>query len=225
MFHPTIPLAKRTVGTVSGSGFTSLDNSMCNWIHMTVLVRRYCLRNRIDPYNFDYVINVCGDDLIMGFKQKIKHDSILKNASAQFGSTLRLEQDMSLPGEDRAFFLGSDWIDGLPYRSEKQLVASVVFGSGNYPKMSLSELVLSRFLEIFGNTCMASKYYPRLRLPKVNKIFFFNELFSEFQKGSSPRFTENTYESIYRNNSIDSRGFWYPNPIDYYGLDGLWKTR
>jgi hypothetical protein len=224
MFHPSIPISRRFIGTVSGSGFTSLDNSFSNWILMTILIFNYCKRNGMDPYKFDYLINVCGDDLIMGFKQPINSKSIMDNASSQFGCSMRLEIPVQGIGTDYCFFLGSTWKNGLPFRKEKQLVASVIFGSGNFPMMDTDELLQSRFMEVFGNSSDAYMYWKRLRVVPIKRIFFFNELFTQFQKGQSPRFQLEGLEEL-SGKSKDSRGFWFSFPETLSALSNLWKTR
>jgi hypothetical protein len=228
MFHPTVKMTRREVGTVSGSGFTSLENSLSNFSILTIVIFEYCKRHGIDPYKFDFKINVLGDDSIIGFKEKVDYKEIFSIANNMFGVNMRLE-GISEIGDDNIFYLGSEWRSGAPFRQEKLLVASVIFGSGNFPKMSTRELLQSRFLEVFGNTASCEYYFKRLRIRLKNRTFFFRELASPFKTGARlqdrPEFLNIAVPN--RNDILtkDSRGFWYDFSYDTSKLNDLWKSR
>lgn len=227
-FHPSIELKRRSIGTVSGSGFTSLDNSLCNWVHMCVVIFDYCEIKGLDPYNFNFKINTSGDDLIFGSNIEIDPELFILLSKKRFNSILRLECDVSKPGTSDYFFLGSNWKNGFPFRSEKVLVCSTIFGSGNFPKMSTEELFQSRFFEVFGNTSDTLFYWKRIRLYKkpLKRLFFFNELFSPFRSGNQFSMRNRLLLSrIETFRKKDSRGFWYSTPLTDNVISSLWQMR
>lgn len=227
-FHPIIELKRRYVGTVSGSGFTSLDNSLCNYIITSLIMYEYCLSKGYNPYDFSYRFNVSGDDMIMGCETPIDMELFKSIAYSKFGATVKLECEPSKRGEDRVTFLGSNWENGKPFRSEKLMVASCIFGSGNFPLMSAEQLLASRFLEIFGNSADCEKFAKKMNLQIPSRIFFFNELSNPFKSGS-PKNKSERYKGFERNADIikqkDSRGFFYNYPFKTQNLNYLWYSR
>lgn len=144
-FHPVIELRRRYIGTVSGSGFTSLDNSICNLVLTNLLLYRYCVVLGIPFSSLNPRINVSGDDLILSTTIPLKFHILQSIALRDFGASMKLESEVSLPSFNKCSFLGSQWINGMPFRPEALLVATVLFGTGNFPMMSKSELFQSRF--------------------------------------------------------------------------------
>lgn len=227
MFHPTINFSKRYIGTVSGSGFTSVDNSICNHILISILLFSYCKKVGLNPYSLDFKLLVCGDDLVIASKEKLDIERIFRFGEARFGVKMRLECEVSLPGSSQVVFLGSTWKNFKPYRDEGLLVASVIFGSRNFPEMSTDELVQSRFIEIFGNVANASYYFKKLKRKLRSRFFFFYELYrpeivSDFNKTRG--YIKGDISSL-RSKSSDNRGFWYNAKLDIDSLDHLWSTR
>jgi hypothetical protein len=224
MFHPTVELCRRWIGTVSGSGFTSLDNSVCNYILVTCTIFNYCLKKNVDPYKFYFKLNTSGDDLIIGFDHQIDFELFSRLAYNHFGCNMSLELEVIKPGINQCFFLGSKWVDGKPYRSEKVMVASVIFGSGNFPKMDIKTLIKSRFIEVFGNSSDTAVYFKRFRksLDDSHRLFFFNELYTPFRTGNTERVKHIRPDS---SNKVDSRGFWFTQPFSHEDLSCLWETR
>jgi hypothetical protein len=108
IFHPQFELIRRHRGTISGSGFTSLDNSICNWVLTTMSVYFYCKQKGIDPYSINYKLSILGDDLLIGFNDLIlDFSSLVKIIKKRFDMDIELEMDMSESGSDICFFLGS----------------------------------------------------------------------------------------------------------------------
>lgn len=229
-FHPLIELKRRWVGTVSGSGFTSLDNSICNYIITHILMYEYCLANNIDIHSqaFTYGFHVCGDDMILRSNVPIDMDKFSKIALRMFGAVVKLESKPAVPGVDNLTFLGSNWVNGSPYRSERVMVASVIFGSGNFPQMSEDELLQSRFFEIFGNSADCLDYFKKLNIKLPKRVFFFNELSNPFMSGSLTHKSDRMLE-LENNSSIsktDNRGFWYGTRLNsQIKLNLLWRDR
>lgn len=224
LFHPMFSLYSRECGTVSGSGYTSDDNSMCNWNCNTVLIKRYCAAQGICAYKLDYKIFVSGDDLLLAFKNhSFDYELYFKLAKSGFNLTMRLEIEPSKTGV-RCFFLGSLWIDGKPYRSEKHMVASAIFGTGNFPKMSFQELLQSRFFEVFGNSCDCYSYFKRLRLPYILKrLFFFSELSNPHRFDNLSRIKR--LQSNTTSTSVSPRGFWYDTKMSEESMFQFWSER
>lgn len=211
-FHPAFQFSKRLLGTVSGSSFTTMDNSLSGKALFCAVIFEYCKRKGVDPYTFEFISDHSGDDIISGFKKPVDHALLFKIASDLYGITLKLECDISKPGDTRCFFLGSEWIAAKPFRKERLMVASVIFGSGNFPKMSLQELLQSRFIEVFGNSSDMDKYWRKLRVNQLDRLFFFNELHRPFKSGDeifSERFKNLNQYTLTK----DSRGFWFDKPL------------
>lgn len=215
MFHPIISFATRVMGTVSGSGFTSLDNSVCNYCLFIISYHRYMIRKGLDPYQHRLMISVCGDDLVFGSEFKIDSDEFASFVSSEFGVRMGVELPNQKPGINKAYFLGSLWKDGKPLRIQKVMVASVIFGSGNFPKMSTYELATSRFLEVFGNSSDCLRYWKRLGLPLPTRIFDFSEL---------KEHREQTRGKLIPRSDI-SRGTWVDVSLGITDLSTLWMQR
>lgn len=222
IYHPKFACNMRYLGTVSGSGFTTHDNTTCNWITMIVAINIYCKRNKLQYNRNDFKIYCNGDDVLLFSKHDLNVSILQDIIKRKFYCELELESS-SKPGEDFAIFLGHTWIDGVPYKDEKHMVASVVFGSGNFPKMSTNELLQSRFFEIFGNVGNCSKYWKRFNRPILKRLYFFRELVSTHRFDTKSRLTN------YANDSgtyLNRRGFWINfsnhSPLT---IDTLWKDR
>lgn len=115
---------------------------------------------KIQGVNIDTVtihVFTSGDDLSIVSNVPLKFNLLKDIIYKRFRVTLELE-NYSKPGDSSCVFLGSKWLDGKPIREEALMVASVIFGSGNFPQMSPNELLQSRFFEIFGNSSDCSKY-------------------------------------------------------------------
>lgn len=227
MFHPTISYGKRYIGTVSGSGFTSVDNSICNHILISIILHAYFKSNGINPKTVDFKLLVCGDDLVLASPIELDIERIFRMSEARFGVKMRLECPTSGPGSSQVVFLGSTWNNHLPFRDEKILVASVIFGSRNFPMMTIDELLQSRFIEIFGNVSNTRFYFDKLKRKLRSRFFFFYEL---YRPEIVPNF-EDTRSYIIgnidslRKSSSDTRGFWYNTNLNKIDLDHLWSTR
>jgi hypothetical protein len=225
-FHPSSSLVRRHIGTVSGSGFTSLDNSLCNLICMYILIYDYCNHKGLNPYEFIFKINVNGDDIVFGTKQKFDFQLFQKLAYNKFGITIRLEHPEVKPDIDEAFYLGSLWKEGKPYRPESQLVASMLFYRAYVPGMSIDEFIQSRFIEIFGNTSDILKYYDKFKRFKLrHRYYFYNELYRPFMSGVD-KSDRNTLMSVsIQDRNKDPRGFWYNMKLQPDDLQYLWTYR
>lgn len=227
MFHPTIDYGKRYIGTVSGSGFTSVDNSLCNHILISIMLHSYFKKIGINPETVDFDLLVCGDDLVVASSVELDIERIFKMSEARFGVKMRLECPVSLPGSSHVVFLGSEWKDYLPYRQEKVLVASVIFGSRNFPMMDTDELLQSRFIEIFGNVCNTKHYFDKLKRKLRSRFFFFYELYrpeivTDFS--NTRKYIQGDIDKL-RKQSKDNRGFWYNVNLTREDLDHMWSTR
>jgi len=222
LYHPDFEFLRRNRGTVSGSGFTSMDNSICNWILTKICLYEYCKIKGIDPYRYNHRIKVCGDDLLLGVKDNsFDFDLYSKVVLDKFGMIIRLEDTVAPIGVNSCFYLGSKWINGLPSRPERLMVASVIFGTGDFPYMSTNELLQSRFFEIFGNSSDTSKYWKRLKIPILNRRFVFNELVNPHRFSADKR----SDFKIPGNRDKDRRGFWVNYNTELSDLDYIWSTR
>jgi hypothetical protein len=224
MYHPSVELTRRYIGTVSGSGFTSLDNSICNFLVVAITIYDYCRHENLNPYKFYYKLNTSGDDLLLGFKEPINFELFSRLANNRFGCVMKLEIEVQAPGKNCCFYLGSKWIDGKPFREQKTLVASVIFGSGNFPRMTTEKLVASRFIEVFGNSADCGSYFKRFRgkLDIKKRLFFFSELYTPFRTGNEERIK--LIKPI-SGQAISSRGFWYTRTEHHDDLNDTWSTR
>jgi len=211
IFHPVIGIVYRNRGIPSGSSFTNLIGSIGNFIMTHITLRRYIIKHNIK--NARYHCLFCGDDNLVSSNFKINTDIYSDIMKQTFGMDLKLESS-SKPGVDEAFFLGSKWLDGKPFRDVKSLLYKLLFGSGNIPKMSTNTLFISRFIDIFGNTSDASIHFRYFGIPLVNRTF---RNFENFYSGAdfllrSPM----TYES---------RGVWETSNLRIKDLDTIWETR
>jgi len=68
------------------------------------------------------------------------------------------------------------------------MMASVIFGSGNYPKMSDEELFQSRYFEVFGNSADCGEIWRKVgRTRKVlRRVYVFKELINPHRFGLPP---------------------------------------
>jgi hypothetical protein len=226
MFHPTIQILLRRVGTVSGSSFTSLENFLSNFILLHIVLYEYCIKKFLDPYTFVFKVRILGDDCIIGTDIPLDYMLFFEIADKMFGASIKLEHPEVLPGIDEAFYLGYNRINGSPFREERILVASVVFGSGDFPKMSTDELLQSRFFEVFGNVEDFWKYFKRLRIEPRKRFFFFHELSTPFRSG---RFANDRLKLMNAkldvSPKIDRRGFWFKFKLTEAELPRPWVFR
>lgn len=226
-FHPTIELSRRYIGTVSGSGFTSLDNSISNWVFLNIVLFRYCKAKGLNPYTFEFKFYVLGDDILFGSKSEIDLELFFNIASSMFGKQLKLEGQVYPPGVNKSFFLGSSWIDGKPYRPEKLTVASIVLSTpSKLPPMSMHEKLLSRFIEIAGNSADCGLLFKRLGISMLPRLYFFRSLSAPFKMGileETDRIKE--YKRMGINTTKYSAGFWYDVNYSISALNHLWKSR
>jgi hypothetical protein len=223
LFHTLYTILARFLGTVSGSGYTSDNNSLCNWTLNTILLQRYCKIKGINFHTLQYKIFVCGDDLLLAFKNhKFDHNLYFELAQRDFLITMRLEISIVPSGICKVFFLGSLWHNGKPIRSEKHMVASTIFGTGNFPKMSTNELLQSRFIEVFGNSSDCKMYFSRLNIQLRTRFYFFSELSSPHRFNTEYRIKSLKERST---GTISSRGFWYDRNLKLSELDYLWTER
>jgi len=121
------------------------------------------------------LIKVSGDDSVLGTVNPINIEEYQRLFNKMFTIELELES-FSNPGENKVVFLGSTWKDGKPYRDINRLFARILFGTGNFPKMSGYELFCSRAYEIFGNDCRFGDIWRTFGLPLSPRIFRFTEI-------------------------------------------------
>jgi hypothetical protein len=170
----------------------------------------------IDPNDFEFKISVCGDDLVFGTNYDLDPNDFSKFVNSEFGVSMGLELSTQAPNVNKLYFLGSLWIDGKPIRPEKVLVASVIFGSGNFPKMTPYELLTSRFLEVFGNSSDCLKYWDRLGIRRIpSRLFHFQEL---------KEYREDSREKISPKSDL-GRGVWLDTALSRDVLSTLWSQR
>jgi len=217
VFHPEMEMSLKVIGITSGSGYTSRIGSLCNYFMLSVVMYRYCKENGI-KYSLDsFYIIVSSDDTVIDSSFKIDFDRFAKIMSDTFGMTIESEF-YSAPGVNEAYFLGSKWINGKPYRNVNRMFARILFGSGNYPKMSDLQLLQSRCYEILGNSCEFSSIYRTFGLPIPNRVFRTYEL-SDFV-------TRNELsELMAKSPKKDSRGVWQQVNTSYSTLGEVWKSR
>jgi len=213
VFHPEIPFSERRRGIPSGSGYTSLFGSMCNMYMLSIALRRYCYMNRVVLRDSMFDIFVSSDDTVIStsfYVNSLKFAQILKEA---FDHEVTIESE-SKPGEDRAFFLGSEWIDGKPFRNINRLLCRIIFGSGDYPKMSKLAYFQSRCFEILGNVYNYHDIYKTFRVPYPTRVFRLFELMD---------YTSRT--RLVHNKGIERRGKWVDTTVSRSSAMNVWETR
>lgn len=92
-----------------------------------------------------------------------------------FGVSIELEA-YSPPGGTKSYFLGSEWNNGVPSRNINRMLARILFGSGDMPRLTDLELFQSRCYEILGNVGSFSEIYNTFKVPYPNRVFRFYEL-------------------------------------------------
>jgi hypothetical protein len=115
------------------------------------------------------------DDTIIWTTFKLDHELFFEIMKSTFDMDCKLEH-YSAPGVDSAFFLGSHWVDGKPYRNVNRMFGRILFGSGSFPYMTDEQLMSSRCYEILGNVADYDVLYAPFDLPPPQRIFRFYEL-------------------------------------------------
>lgn len=214
VFHPEVPFVPKVRGIPSGSGFTSIFGSIANSYMLHCAIRRYCLDHRITQFELQYKVFVSSDDTIISSDFYIDFAKLRIILDNMFGVAIELES-YSKPDETEVFFLGSRWIDNKPTRNVSRMIARIIFGSGNYPKMTDLELFQSRCFEILGNTSQYSEIYNTFGLPYPRRVFRFTEL-ADYS----------TQEYIKKNmKGKEKRGFFEDIELDTTSSDLVWMTR
>jgi hypothetical protein len=216
VFHPIILYKERHRGIPSGSGYTSIFGSLCNLYMLSVALRRYCYQNKIVLREPMFDIFVSSDDTVISTSFKINFKVFRKILKDAFDVDVELESQ-SKPGEDRAFFLGSEWIDGKPFRNINRLLCRILFGSPDLPR-GITPLVLfqSRCFEILGNVFNYHDIYKTFRVPYPR-----GKVFRQFE------LMDHTNRSLFAKNSAerDRRGFWADVHLSKSNAMTVWETR
>jgi len=212
-FHPDIAPQSKAGGITSGCGLTSILGSLCNSYMLHASIARYCRTHNIKNYN-NYRVYVSSDDTIISSEFYIDFKQLSAIMNSLFTVEVELES-YSKPGKSSVFFLGSEWIDGFPYRKVDRMLARIIFGSGNYPKMSDLELFQSRCFEILGNTAQYHEIYKTFNIPYPNRVFRFLEL-ADF---SNQKYIKSNLESYER------RGFWEDIQLNSATANYVWMDR
>jgi hypothetical protein len=175
VFHPSLEFRQKVCGISSGSGFTSLFGSKCNYYMLWVAMFKYCKMHNINLSSVTIIINVSSDDTVINTSFWLNFKTFRSILVKTFGvdSELEYESDLS---KNECFFLGSKWIDGKPYRNIDRMFARILFGSPNLPEMTTLQLFQSRCYEILGNTCQFRMIYDSFRVPYPNRVFRILEL-------------------------------------------------
>jgi hypothetical protein len=198
VFHPTLQFKEKERGIPSGSGYTSIFGSLCNLYMLSIALRRYCYQNKIVLREPMFDIYVSSDDTIISTSFRVDFTKFAKILTDSFDVEIELESQ-SQPGVDHAFFLGSEWIDGKPFRNVNRMFARILFGSGNLPQMSDLSLFQSRCFEILGNVHDFHDIYKTFRVPYPERIFRQYELMD---------YTNRSLFANKRNKLLERRGFW-----------------
>lgn len=131
-FHPTLGPVERRRGIVSGSGLTSSIGSLCMYSMHTLALINYCKMYKINIFRTIYFVYVSSDDSMLYTHFELNVPVYISIFRRLFG--MELEHELtSKPGVDHAFFLGSEWLDGKPYRDVNRLFARIIFGSPDLP--------------------------------------------------------------------------------------------
>lgn len=230
-FHTSLPTLHRWIGTVSGSSFTTLDNSICNWLCVYIILFDMYGEDELNKMKIKVVVH--GDDLLIFSKVEINMDKFFQYLKDKFNMTAKMECKVSKPKKPEFFFLGSFWKNHKPRRSEKLLVALVLFGSTNFDRMSETMLLQSRFFEIFGNSSQCQFFWDKLcsknsiKPPDIHKrLYHFRDIRRDFEGG--PKRLD-LGEAININGALShqktSRGYFYKRIWNYDEMKNLWKLR
>jgi hypothetical protein len=213
VFHPVLELTDRKRGISSGSGLTSSLNSFCMYLMHTLALMEYCKMHKINIFRVVTKTFVSGDDSLIFTSFKINHDIYIKIFKRKFDMELELE-GMSEPSVDEAFFLGSEWKQGKPFRNIDRMFARILYGSPNLPQFSNPHLLFcSRAYEILGNVANFEEIWKTFKVPMSDRLFRFFEL-ADFQLRSKMRSAD----------LLDRRGFWETRD-SRLELDRVWTTR
>jgi hypothetical protein len=213
VFHPVLELTDRKRGINSGSGLTSSLNSFCMYLMHTLALMEYCNMHKINIFRVVTITFVSGDDSLIFTSFKINPDVYVKIFKRKFDMDLELE-GMSEPSVDEAFFLGSEWRQGKPFRNIDRMFARILFGSPNLPHFSNPHLLFcSRAYEILGNVSNFEGIWRTFHVPMSDRIFRFSEL-ADFHMKAKLRNAD----------LLDKRGFWETRD-PRLGLDSVWTTR
>lgn len=212
-FHPVIGLVARKRGLSSGSGLTSSLNSFCMYIMHTLCLLNYCKLHNKNIFRCTYTIIVSGDDSVLftGFKINTKQYELL--FLQMFDLELEFESG-SNKGVNEAVFLGSKWIDGLPYRNLNRMFGRILFGSPNIPKFGNDHLLFcSRCYDILGNVADFEAIWKTFCIPMSDRVFRFAELMDFEAKNK-----------FLKMNLLDRRGYWKTRDPSVR-LDNVWRSR
>ena len=217
VFHPLLGLTPKIRGLTSGSGYTSSYGTKCNMYITYTCVRRYCKKMGIPYVPGDWWFHISSDDTII-------HCETAKLDFRVYAQIVKDLSDMDLsfesysePGVDDVFFLGSRWVNGIPYRDLNRMLARIVFGSGDFPQMTTLQLFQSRAFEILGNVGDAGSIYDGFKMPYPIRVFRFRELADYEQQVI---IEANTTE-------IEKRGYFMslPRRLDSSSFSSEWKRR
>jgi len=216
-FHPLTGLIERKRGVASGSSFTNLVDSIANYCSAHICIFAYFRSLGVNAVDVKYEVVCSGDDWFLSIDRKLDIDKLSCIIKSKFNLTLELT-DYSPPGVDRTHFLGSSWVDGKPTRPFNSLVSSLLFGSGNFPKMDTNTLFCSRFIDVFCNSSDAALNFKLFGLRLPNRLFQFSE---------STRFSSLVaLRSLTKKDVPITRGIWYDNPYKTINeLSNVWETR
>jgi hypothetical protein len=213
VFHPVLELVDRKRGISSGSGLTSSLGSFCMYIMHTLTLMDYCKMYKINIFRVFSAIYVSSDDSLIFTSFRIDNVVYMSLFKRKFDMELELEGS-SDPNVDSAFFLGSEWLNGQPFRNTDRMLARILFGSPNMPRMDNTHVLFcSRAYEILGNVANFNEIWKTFQVPMSDRLFRFTEL-ADYKLKSE----------INSLNLLDRRGFWTQRDFDLE-LDRVWTTR
>jgi hypothetical protein len=215
VFHPECGYVPRQRGLSSGSGYTSSIGSLCMFSMHCVVIKKYCELYNIDIDSLEPKIVVSSDDSMLGLSSEIDALAYTNLMLKTFDVKLELEH-YSPTGVDVAFFLGSQWVDGSPTRDIKRMFGRILFGSGNFPKMSPEILFASRCFDILGNVSNFNEIWTSFHIRNFpRRIFRFKEL-GDYTTQLKLRSLMSKHEH---------RGLWINTSSIGISLDSVWATR
>lgn len=176
---PDCGIYKKNHGIPSGSYFTQLVGSICNFIIINYCVERETGHSiKLNKQLF------LGDDSVFSLSHGVSVRNLSLIARSTFNSIIHPEKTMvSFNGRDPVHFLGHSWVKGIVDRPERETAMRVVFQENRVKTNDYRRYVAGKVLSLTTDSRSAWKVFRRVNKLRGNHVTGYSGL--KFEEATS----------------------------------------